>query len=121
MKTNGFYHIQIAVSDLERSLAFYTGLLGMEIAFREGDHLVFLRTPGAPDLLTLNSDADRGGTAISGLQHFGFSLPRDQHEQAVAEAKAFGAEVLSTGRRGGDDGEPYVYLNDPDGYTIELS
>ena len=30
MGTAGVYHIQISVSDLDRSLAFYTGLMGME-------------------------------------------------------------------------------------------
>ena len=39
-RANGIYHLQIAVSDLERSLAFYTGLLGMEVAFGVGK-LVF--------------------------------------------------------------------------------
>ena len=91
----------------------------MEVAFRT-DGLVFLQTPGATDLLTLNPHAEPGDPAVSGFQHFGFSLPREQHGQAVAEAKAFGAEVLATGSHGGD-GQPYVYLRDPDGYTVELS
>ena len=35
MKTQGLNHIQIAVSDMERSLALYTGLLGMRELFRD--------------------------------------------------------------------------------------
>ena len=43
MKTQGLNHIQIAVSNLERSLEFYIGLLGMHELFREGP-LVFLQS-----------------------------------------------------------------------------
>ena len=119
MKTAGFHHIQISVSDLDRSLAFYTGLLGMEEAFRAGGGLVFLRTPGAGDLLTLRPVDGPVDPEAGGMQHFGFSLAAENHEAALAEAKAFGAEVVGTSEPG--NSRPYAYIKDPDGYTIELS
>ena len=44
----------------------------------------------------------------------------EDHEDAVAEAKAFGAEVVDVGRHGREE-RPYAYIKDPDGYIIELS
>ncbi len=51
----GIFHTNIVVRDVERSLRFYTGLFGMEVSdfIKDGD-LVFLKTPGRNDLLTLN-------------------------------------------------------------------
>ena len=50
----GIFHTNIVVRDFEKSLKFYTGLFGMEKSdFKDGD-LVFLKTPGRDDLLTLN-------------------------------------------------------------------
>jgi catechol 2,3-dioxygenase-like lactoylglutathione lyase family enzyme len=77
------------VSDLAKSLHFYTGLFGMqEIDFKDGT-LVFLTTPGRGDLLALNPGGDwgyPGGCAqespreepLAGVQggvaHFGYML-----------------------------------------------
>ena len=120
MKTAGFHHIQISVTDLDKSLAFYTGLLGMKESFRVGGGLVFLSTPGSNDLLTLRPVDGPVDPEAGGLQHFGFSVAPEDHEAAVAEAKAFGAEVVDAGRQGRDE-RPYAYIKDPDGYVIELS
>ena len=118
MKTAGFHHIQISVSDMDKSLAFYTGLLGMKEAFR-AESLVFLRTPGSNDLLTLRPVDGPVDPEAGGMQHFGFSVAPEDHENAMAEAKAFGAEVVDVGRQGRDE-RPYGYIKDPDGYVIEL-
>ena len=117
MKTKGLYHIQINVSDMDRSLAFYTGFLGMKEAFRAGE-LVFLSTPRGKDLLTLNPTGRRVNTRAGGLQHFGFLVTGAAMDKGLREAKAHGVEVVSTGQHG--DGERYVYLRDPDGYLVEL-
>ncbi len=119
MKTTGFHHIQIAVTDMGRSFAFYTQLLGMEKAFGDGN-LVFLRTPGCSDLLTLHPVDGPLDPSKDGMQHFGFSVAPEDHAAAVEEARAFGAEVLAVGRHGGPNGTPYAYIKDPDGYIIEL-
>ena len=118
MKTAGFNHIQISVSDMDKSLAFYTGLMGMKEAFR-ADDLVFLRTPDSNDLLTLRPVDGPVEPETDGMQHFGFSVAPEDHADALAEAKAFGAEVVDVGRQGGDE-RPYAYIKDPDGYVIEL-
>ena len=118
MKTWGLYHIQIKVSDLDRSLAFYTGVLGMKELFRTGGE-VFLRTPGANDLLALEPVEGSVNTNVGGLDHIGFSVTAEDHGAAVAEVRAAGVEISRTGNHA--PGVPFAYIKDPDGYTIELS
>jgi catechol 2,3-dioxygenase-like lactoylglutathione lyase family enzyme len=56
----GLFHTHLVVSDLAKSLQFYTGLFGMqEMDFKDGT-LVFLTTPGRDDLLVLNPGGDWG-------------------------------------------------------------
>ena len=83
-------------------------------------NLVFLKTPGSNDLLTLHPVDGAVDPEAGGLQHIGFSISPEDHEAAVAEAKAFGAEVVDISEPGRDR-RPYVYIKDPDGYVIELS
>ena len=76
IKTQGLSHIHLAVRDVERSLAFYEGVFGMEVSFWVGQSMVFLRTPGAQDTFTLRQ-ASRMGEAVGpggGFGHFGFRL-----------------------------------------------
>ena len=41
VKTEGLYHIHLVVRDLDRSLAFYRGVFGMQEMFRDGPKMVF--------------------------------------------------------------------------------
>ena len=117
MKTQGLNHIQIAVSDINRSLKFYTGLLGMRELFREGS-LVFLQSAEGNDIFTLRQAEGPVDTNDAGLQHFGFAVKREDHPAAVEEVRMFGVEVLDEGQHG--DKSLYAYFKDPDGYIIEI-
>ena len=118
MKTAGVYHLQISVSDLDRSLAFYTGLMGMEELFR-ADETVFLRTPGARELLALQPVEGPVDPKAGGMDHFGFYVTLEDLDTAVAEVRVAGVEVLEKGSFA--PGMPFAYIKDPDGYTVELS
>ena len=117
MKTQGLKHIQIAVSDIDRSLKFYMGLLGMRELFRDGP-LVFLQSAEGTDIFTLRQAEGPIDTTSAGLQHFGFAINREDHPAAVEEVRRFGAEVLDVGQHGDDS--LYAYFKDPDGYIIEI-
>jgi lactoylglutathione lyase len=121
IETEGLTHIHLVVGDMTRSLAFYTRVFGMQELFREGDDLVFLRTPGAWDTVTLNEDPslrERAGDT-GGIQHFGFRLlDKTDLDRAVQEVEAAGGQVLRRGEH--EPGHPFAYVADPDGYTIEL-
>ena len=82
MKTQGLNHIQIAVSDIDRSLTFYMGLLGMRELFREGP-LVFLQSAEGNDIFTLRQAEGPIDTTTEGLQHFGFAVKREDHSAAL--------------------------------------
>ena len=117
MKTQGLNHIQISVSDMDRSLAYYIELLGMRELFREGP-LVFLQSAEGNDIFTLRQAEGPVDTAAIGLQHFGFAVNREDHAAAVDEVRKFGAEILEVGQHG--DHSLYAYFKDPDGYIIEI-
>jgi catechol 2,3-dioxygenase-like lactoylglutathione lyase family enzyme len=122
IETEGLTHIHLVVADMPRALAFYTGVFGMQELFREGDDLVFLRTPGASDTVTLNSeqDGERGRPGDSGgVAHFGFRLKHaGDMDAAVQEITAAGGRLIRRGEH--SPGELFAYVTDPDGYTIEL-
>ena len=117
MPAMGLYHMQINVNDLNKSLEFYTGFLGMKIAFW-AEPMVFLTSENGNDLLTLNPIERPVDTHSGGLQHFGFRVNTEKLEQVLLDAPKSGITILSTGSHG--DGERYVYLEDPDGYIVEL-
>jgi catechol 2,3-dioxygenase-like lactoylglutathione lyase family enzyme len=121
IETEGLTHLQIVVADLERSLLFYETVFGMEEQYRSGPTMVFLRTPGAYDTITINEDAERAedAGARGGVDHFGFRLKhRDDLERAIVEVEAAGGKLVERGSHG--PGIPYAYVSDPDGYLIEL-
>lgn len=120
VKSRGLNHINLNVSDLPRSLEFYRAALGLEVAFWERDHsMVFLRSPGARDTITLcqrRGDEPVGGAGVS---HFGFALEGPgKLDEAVAQVERAGGKLLSRGEHA--PGVLYAYLADPDGYVIEL-
>lgn len=121
IETQGLTHIHLVVRNLERSLQFYQGAFGMEERFRDGPKMVFLNTPGSSDLITLNEDPAEAELAgvNGGVAHFGFRLADSAAlDTAIAEVEAAGGKLLRRGEHG--PGHPFAYVEDPDGYVIEL-
>jgi len=119
IKSRGLNHINLNVSDIRRSLAFYQQAFGLEVRFWEGRRMVFLGSPGARDVITL-CEVDEGEPIGSGgVSHFGFGLSRvDDLEEAVRQVERAGGKLLSRGEHA--PGVPYAYFADPDGYVIEI-
>ena len=118
VKARGMHHINLNVSDIERSLRFYQEALGLEVKFWEGKKMVFLHSPGASDTIALchaNPDEPIGN---GGVSHFGFKIDKGGLDEAVKQAEQAGGKLISRGKHGGMF--PYAYISDPDGYTIEL-
>ena len=121
IKTRGLYHLHLIVRDLDRSLAFYRDVFGLEERFRDGPKMAFLSTPGAADLITLNEDPALIATAgqNGGVGHFGFQLaPGEDLDAAIADVVRAGGALVR--RSGPEERRSYAYVRDPDGYLIEL-
>ena len=71
IKTQGLTHIHLMVADLDRSIGFYQKVFGMRELFREGPDMVFLRTPGSEDMITLHRRHEGEETgAMGSIAHF---------------------------------------------------
>ncbi|MDA0373744.1 MAG: VOC family protein [Planctomycetota bacterium] len=113
-------HTMLRVRDLDASIAFYTGFLGLREVRRSpiGDEatLVFLTDEaGAYHIeLTFNHD---GRDYELGTQFGHLAFHVDDLEAVVAEVEAAGWWY----RRSKPGGRSrYIFVKDPDGYDIEI-
>ncbi|HTB62943.1 MAG TPA: VOC family protein, partial [Opitutales bacterium] len=72
-------HTRMRVDDIERTVKFYTEVLGLEIEARResprGAKLVFLRTPGSEELLEITYFPDSGPVKVQpDLMHLAFEV-----------------------------------------------
>src|SRR5215212_1640592 len=72
-------HVHLKVSDLERAVAFYSGVLGFEVTQRMGTSAAFLSAGGYHHHIGLNTWDSRNGAAPSpgttGLYHAAIRYP----------------------------------------------
>ena len=121
IQTQGLTHIHLAVRDLDRSVAFYRDVFGMEVMPVGEEGMAFLRTPGSVDTLTVRqASADEPvGQKGGGVDHFGFRLKdRNDLDAAVAAVIAAGGKLVERGEH--TPGVGFAYVEDVDGYVIEL-
>jgi len=124
---NRLLHTMIRVRDLGRSLDFYVGLLGMRLLrrkdFPDGKFTLAFVGYGEEDTtsvieLTHNwgpHDYDLG----TAWGHIALGVP--DVERAVAALGAAGVRVVRpAGPLKGDQREVIAFIEDPDGYRIEL-
>lgn len=115
-------HVHLKVSDLERSLAFYCGVLGFELMQRYGSQAAFVSAGGYHHHIGLNTWQSRGGGApapgTTGLFHVAILYPtrRDLADtlQRLVDA---GIELDGASDHGVSEA---LYLRDPDDNGIEL-
>lgn len=127
-------HLDLVVTDLERSLAFYRGLLlflgysrEVEIAGERGERVVYLGRVGGMGSLSLRAaQSDAHATPYDryavGIHHIAFAATsRAVVEQAGAWAAANGGEVESGPQEYAyTPGYYAVFLHDPDGLKLEV-
>lgn len=122
-----FVHTMIRVRDLEKSLAFYTGLLGMQLVrrmdFPEGKFtLAFVgygpESEQAVVELTYNWDRAEDYTLGDGFGHL--ALGMDDIYSVCEELKAAGAKVVREPGPMKHGTTHIAFIEDPDGYKIEL-
>jgi catechol 2,3-dioxygenase len=114
-------HVNLSVADLERSLAFYQGVLRMKVT-KLMDNAAFLAFEDYHHDLCINTWQSKGGPpppkGTTGLYHFA-AVYRD-----FASLQATCRRVLAAGIKIDDVVDHYVslsvYLRDPDQNGVEL-
>ena len=115
-------HVHLKVANLERSLAFYVGVLGFAITQRYGSRAAFISAGGYHHHIGLNTWESQDGKPppadSTGLYHVAILYPT-RHALADALRRLASAGVELEGASDHGVGEA-VYLRDPDRNGVEL-
>ena len=116
-------HVVLNVTDLEASMRFYTGVLGLEVSDRYPDTMV----PGG--MVFMRCNADHHGVALVGgaskterssLNHFAFEVATlDEVFRARAWLSKHDVPIVFEGRRRAGC-QIAVEFQDPDGNNLEV-
>ena len=109
-------HVHLKVSDLDRALDFYVGVLGFELQLRHGDDAAFVSAGGYHHHIGLNTWESKGGPppppGTTGLFHTAIRYP-DRRTLADAVRRVVDAGIPLTGASDHGVSEA-IYLRDPD-------
>jgi lactoylglutathione lyase len=141
---NGVNHTGLQVRDIERSIAFYRDLIGLELLARRESRadyvadvvgypgavlqMAWLRHPSGGPVIELLEYVEPRGTPIDtstpnpGTAHVCFNVPDIQ--ATYERLKVAGVKFKSAGpvaiTQGLNKGGFAIYFTDPDGITLEL-
>jgi catechol 2,3-dioxygenase len=115
-------HVHLKVADLERSLAFYCGVLGFELIQRYGTQAAFISAGGYHHHIGLNTWESKGGSppppGTTGLYHAAILYPtRATLADALDRLVQAGIPLQGASDHGVSEA---LYLSDPDGNGVEL-
>jgi lactoylglutathione lyase len=121
----GIGHIALVCKDIDKSLDFYTRILGLPEAFRMNNDdgslwMVYVKT-GSDDfieLFTQGGDQPDIPENASGFKHI--CLWVDELETTLHDLKTKGLDVNPDGIRTGRSKCKQYFIADPDGVRIEL-
>ncbi|MCH8030149.1 MAG: VOC family protein [Candidatus Dadabacteria bacterium] len=118
----GIDHVAIVVSDMDRSIEYYSGVLGLKILHdgrgEGGDKKSFLGTESRT-LIALTEDEDRAKKSpgyVEGVHHVAFSVDDVERTRKILEDK--GVEFIQE-KLDKDKKKAYHFL-DPDGLELEI-
>ena len=115
-------HVHLKVSNIDKALSFYQGLLGFEITQRYGESAVFLSAGGYHHHIGLNTWHSKDGPPASiraaGLYHIAILYPT-RKDLAIVLKRLIDVQYPLSGASDHGVSEA-IYLNDPDRNGIEL-
>lgn len=115
-------HTRYRVTDLQKTVAFYKDVLGLEETRRHtsgrGSQLVFFKAPDSDEEIEI-CQYDASGPVIVGpdLTHLAFEV---DDIDAFARQTAGKGYPLSDGPHRNSDGGAIAFIDAPEGYEIEL-
>ncbi|HWT13698.1 MAG TPA: VOC family protein [Allosphingosinicella sp.] len=120
-------HVVLRVADLERTLGFYTEVLGARLErAQEAIGLWQLRIGSALlDLVPVTGELGRTGGAAPGegarnVDHICFKVLPWDGEGVLDHLRRHGIAGEIVSRYGADGDGPSIYLSDPEGNALEL-
>jgi lactoylglutathione lyase len=122
VKVKKLLHTRMRVSDIDQTIAFYTGVLGLEVLERKvsprGSHLAFLRVPDSEELIELCSFPPSGPVLVQeDLVHLAFQV--ENLDETVTALQRQGIRITD-GPTKTSSGSRFIFIDAPDGYEIEL-
>ncbi len=115
-------HVHLKVSDLQKSLDFYCGLLGFELVMTYGKDAAFISAGGYHHHIGLNTWQSKGGKPAPknapGLYHTAILFPTRRDLAAIFK-RLIDAKYPLTGAADHGVSEA-IYLDDPDENGVEL-
>jgi catechol 2,3-dioxygenase len=116
-------HVHLKVSNLERALEFYCGVLGFQLMQHLGAQAALISAGGYHHHIALNTRESMGGSPppawATGLDHFAIVYP-SRAELADALRRIIDAKMVHEGAS--DFGTSQAFsVRDPDGNRVELS
>ena len=115
-------HIVLRVLDLERSIKFYSEILGLTNTFSIENEMHFMSASGDSShelaLVSIGNEAQRLNLNMVGLSHFAWEMNSiEDLESLYLKLQREQVEILDIGDHGISLG---IYFADPDGNQIEV-
>lgn len=115
-------HTRYRVTDLEKTVHFYSKVLGLEEVKRStsgrGSQLVFFKAPGSEELIEICKFDESGPVQVGpDLTHLAFEV---EDMDAFAKHSAALGYPLSDGPHKTSSGSVIAFVDAPEGYEVEL-
>jgi len=122
IKTEGVDHIAISVKDIEKSIKWYSEIIGLERVHADmwdGVPVFIISNGSGLAIFPADESKEDSGPATEkfDVRHFAFRVDRENFEKAKKLYKEKNLDFTID-----DHGICYsIYTNDPDGYKVELT
>jgi len=110
-------HITFSVSDLNKSIEFYSNALGAKLLVK-GEKLAYFDLNGLWIALNLQKDIKRNEIKES-YSHISFSIDEKDYEEILGKLKKMDVKILEGRQRHIDEGSS-IYFEDHDGHKFEF-
>ncbi|WP_019507772.1 VOC family protein [Pleurocapsa sp. PCC 7319] len=121
----GLTHIALPVSNVERSIEFYSTYAAMQVIHRridaeEGISVVLLSDHTRPFAIVLLG-SEEVHPVLSPLAHLGVGCPSREHMDTLCNRARIEGVLIKEPHDSGHPVGYWAFLRDPDGHTLELS